>query len=287
MDRSVTVRYFTIEPVVGAAGFVDAIEAAHNLGATPHLREKTVRTVSRVRLETRSRVRGLLFGEVVRVQTENIPPEAQQAGLVPLTIGGLGHSVAFCYDEESSVIAIQFDPRGVSLGLLLDYLSIVNDGRGFVYNPVINDDAWDRYNRGNPKTLTLSIASPQQLDGLAGASGSVLEASKRLAEITHAPIVTITVTMGHARGGLFKRSVDQIVRAFSSEEQGDAVRGLSVKSKVDGMPSDEIDFLKDLARDRDILELPSDDHDQHLRERWNFIERSFVARLPALREMYG
>lgn len=287
MDRSVTVRYFRIEVAHGARTFSQAVDAAFGLGASPHLRERTVRTVARVRLETRTRRRNLLLGEVVRVQTENIPPEAQQGGLVPLAIGGLGHSVAFCFDEQSSVIAVQFDPRGVSLGLMLDYLAVVSPGAGFIYKPIVNDDAWERYNRGEPRTLTLSIAAPQQIERLDGIPGSVLSVSKRLAEITQAPIVTVQVAMGHSKGSLFKDAVDQIIQRFSSEGEESGVRDLSVRSKADGLPADEIDFLRDLARDQETLELSSDDHDTNLQTRWSFIERSFAPRLDTLREMYG
>lgn len=287
MDRSVTVRYFQIEAANEAQNFPDAVDAAYGLGRSPHQRERTVRTVARVRLESVSRRRGLLFGVVVRVQTDNIPPEARQAGLVPLSIGGLGHSVAFCFDERSSVLAIQFDPRGVSLGLFLDYLAMTSGNGGFVYLPIINDDAWERYNRGQPRSLTLSIAAPQQLGALDGVAGGVLAASKRLAEITNAPIVTIEVSMGHAKGGLLKNAVDRVVQAFSSEESEADVRSLVVKTKSEGVPTDEIDFIKDLARDRDVLDLPSDDHEKNLRVRYAFLERSFLSRIENLREMYA
>lgn len=287
MDRSVTIRYFQIESIGRTQAFDNAVDAAHRLGDSPHHRERALGAGVQIRLEARSRRRGLLFGEVVRVQTENIPPEAQQAGLVPLTIGGLGHSVAFCYDQQSRVIAIQFDPRGVSLGRLLDYLALVGGGGRYSYAPILNEDAWERYNRGQPRTLTLSIAAPQHLANLEGPSGSVLAASRRLAEVTHAPIVTIQVSMGHNRGGLFKAAVDQVIRSFSSEEIEGGVRGLSVKTKEEGQPTDEIDFLKDLARDQETLDLPSNNHAEHLQRRYAFLERSFQPRLPILREMYA
>lgn len=287
MDRSVTVRYFKIEEIGRTPPFDQAVDAAFNLGASPYQRQRVLGPGIQIRLENRERRRGLLFGEVVRVQTENIPPEAQQAGLVPLAIGGLGHSVAFGYDQQSSIMAIQFDPRGVSIGRLLDYLSNVVGAGKYSYSPIINEDAWERYNRGAPRTLTLSVAAPRQLRNLEGNAGGVLSASRRLAEITNAPIVTIEVSMGHARGSLLKGAVDQVVRAFTSEGAEGGVRGLSVKTKEEGQPTEEIDFLKDLARDQDILDLPVDNPVDHLRMRYAFIERSFRARLDGLRELYA
>lgn len=151
----------------------------------------------------------------------------------------------------------------------------------------MNEDAWERYDRGEPTKLTLSIAAPQNLENLPGVAGSVLGASKRLAEITEAPVVTLQVSMGRARGSLSKQAVDAVLRAFTTEEQEENVRSLSVKSRVEGLPSDEIDFIKDLARDQAVLDLPSDNHDGHLQIRYAFIERSFEARLAYLRERYG
>ena len=93
--------------------------------------------------------------------------------------------------------------------------------------------------------------------------------------------------MGHTRGSLLKSAVDQIVRAFTSEEVEDGVRGLSVKSKEGELPTDEIDFIKDLARDQDTLDLSSDDHDRNLQMRYAFLECSFLPRLDALRALYA
>jgi len=287
LDRSVTIRYFKIDPVGQTQSFPNAVELAHQLGHSPEHRERTIGPDVVVRLENRLMSRGLLFGEVVRVQKENIPPEAQSAGLVPLQIGGLGHSVAFAFDEQSGIIAIQFDARGVSLGRLLDYLTNVGGGGNYIYNPIVNEDAWERYNRGQPRNLTFSVAAPQNLQNIPGLPGGVLAASRHLAEITHAPIVTVEVSMGSFKGSLFKNAVDQIVRSFSSEDHQGDVRSLTVRTKEEGHPADEIDFIKDLARDREVLDLPPADPAGHIQRRYAFIERAFGARLGVLREMYG
>lgn len=288
MDRSVTVRYFKLESIGRRApSFIDAIDAAMRLGRSPHEREREVGVGVTIRLERRNRRRGLLLGEVVRVQRENIPPEAQQGGLVPLGVGGLGHSVAFAFDEQTNIIAIQFDPRGVSLGRFLDYLSSTQAGARFRYDAILNEDAWERYNAGQPRSLKISLAAPENLEPVEGPAGDVIAASRRLSEIAHAPVITVEVSVGHRRDHLAKRFVDRVLRTFMADEAADSVRTLTVKTKEEGLPTDKIDFLNDLSRDQEVLDLPSDNHDENVSRRLRFIERSFEARLPGMRELYG
>jgi hypothetical protein len=228
-----------------------------------------------------------VLGEVVRVQRENIPPEVRDAGLVPLAVGGLGHSVGFAFDEQSSIMAIQFDPRGVSLGRFLDYLTHALAGARFRYDAILNEDAWERYNEGAPRSLKVSLAAPQNLAPIEGPAGDVLAASRRLAEISHAPVITVEVSVGRRQENLAKRFVDSVIRALTAEDAADNVRKLTVKTKEEGEPSDTIDFLNDLSRDQEVLDLPSNDHEENIRRRLRFIERSFSERLPGMRELYG
>lgn len=290
MDQQVTIRYFTVESV-GAHGiaFEAALQAAMDLGEIPHERERDVTNGVTVRLEALERRQGLYIGEVVRVQRENIPPEAQDHALIPLTIGGLGHSVAFAYDPQSTVLAIQFDTRGVSVSRFMSYLAAVSPGARYHYEAVVNEDAWDRYNRGEPRSLTVAIANPQNLPNVEGEVSSVIQSSKRLAEIAHAPVITISVSMGHIRRrNLLRGFVDNVIRTFTEGDAADAdVQKLRVKSKQPDLPSDEIDFINDLSRDQETLELPSNDHAVNIERRLAFVLRSFRPRLAGLREMYG
>ena len=268
---------------------MQAVQRALALGASPEDRERVISPGVTIRLERTLQQNGLLTGEVVRVQTENIPPEARSHGLVPLGIGGLGHSVVFAYDEVSRVIAIQFDPRGVSLGRFLEYLSVVNQRTSFSYETIVNNDAWERYNRGEPRSLMFSIASPENLPRVEGQVGSVMETTRRLAEIANAAVVTVEVSMGRSQAhNLSKRMVDAIIRSITGGALADSdVRKLSVKSKVEGLQTDEIDFIRDFAKDQDTLDLPSDDHDENAARRTRFIVRSFQDRLDDIRDMYA
>jgi hypothetical protein len=269
--------------------FEDAAQAAFDVGAAPNQRERTIGPGITIRLERVARRDGLVVGEVVRVQRENIPPEARAHGLVPLGIGGLGHSVGFAYDPQSKIIAIQFDVRGVSLGRFLDYLYAVSPGSRFSYETVVNEDAWERYNRGQPRTLTLSIAAPENLPRIEGDVGSIIESSQRLAEISNAPIVTIEVSMGHVRHrNLTKRFVDRVIHTFTAGAAADAdVRALSVRTKQEGMPIDTIDFVRDFMRDQETLDLPSDNHDENINRRLRYVQRVFRPRLATLRDLYA
>lgn len=289
MDSRVTVRYFKLTNVARQpVRFETAIFEALGLGASPSDRQRQLALGVTLRLEGAYRRNGLVVGEVVRVQTENIPPEAQPAGLVPLGIGGLGHSIGFAYDRVSGVIAIQFDPRGVSLGRFLDYLRNVQHRADYSYSAVVSNDAWERYNRGQPRTLTVTIAAPENLDNVPGPANSVIQASKRLADISEAPVITIDVSMGHTRRRNLSRDfVSGVLDALTGDGAADSIRSLKVKSKQEGLPSDEIDFVNDFARDQETLELPAGDHDENIARRLRYIQRCLINRLPDLRALYG
>jgi hypothetical protein len=70
----------------------------------------------RVRIERLAPDGSFRDGDIVRRQSSNLPPEANDAGLIPLPVsqgGGLGHCVAFRYSPALKVLAIQFDTRAV------------------------------------------------------------------------------------------------------------------------------------------------------------------------------
>jgi len=288
VDRSVTVRYFQLTAIGEAeVPFEDAIEQANRLGNRPSDRAKRIPHGAVIRLERKRMNAGLLTGEVVREQRENIPPEATDDALVPLGVRGLGHSVAFVYDSVSRVIAIQFDPRGVSLGRFLDYLTAVNRNARYRFEAVVSDDAWARYNRGDPRSITFKIASPENLDVAAG-GGSALSISKRLAEISDGASITVQISMGTVQQRNLRRDfVDSTIRLLTGDGAADRVKSLKVKSKPEGQPTDEIDFVKDFARDHDELELPSDNHAENYRRRAAFVMRSFKARIDEIRDGYA
>jgi hypothetical protein len=186
-------------------------------------------------------------------------------------------------------MAIQFDVRGVSLGRFLDYLYAINAGSRFSYETVVNEDAWQRYNRGQPRKLTLSIAAPQNLPRVEGDVGSIIESSKRLSDISNAPIVTIEVSMGQVKQrNLRKQLIDRVIRTFTTGAGADAdVRALTVKTKQEGLPTDTIDFVRDFMRDQETLDLPSNNHDENIARRLRYLQRVFRPRLDGLRVLYG
>lgn len=288
MDRNVTVRYFQLTPIgEDEVNFEEAVNQAYQLGARPRDRVRRIAQGAHLRLERKRMNNGLLTGEVVREQRENIPPEAGDDALIPLGIQGLGHSVAFAYDPQSRVIAIQFDPRGVSLGRFVDYLTAVNGNARYRYETVVNDDAWERYNRGDPRSISFKIASPDNLDVVAG-EGSILSISKRLADISDGASVTVQISMGNLRQRNLRRDfVDGAINLLTGDAVGERVKSLRVKSKREGMPTDEIDFVQDFARDHEELDLPNDDHAENYRRRAAFVMRSFQARLNGIRDVYG
>lgn len=289
MDRTVTVRFFKVTKTHPAGPtFERALRDTFGLGGQAHERERQAHGRT-LRLERLTDTRGFLAGEIVRKQTENIPPEASNAGLSPLAMqegGGLGHCVAFRYDPRLEVIAIQFDNRGVSINLFLSYLKVVSPAADFMAEPLVRRDAWERYNRGLPRKIEMTIASPENLPAVEGQVGSVISSVKNLSEQSDGPVVTVSISMGQARGTLSKRMVDGVLQFFTrgAGAQED-VRKLRVRTSTEeGV--DDVSFISEFIRKSDVLDIP-DAPDQNYASRRKFVSDAFDEFYDDIRDIYG
>jgi hypothetical protein len=227
MDNRITVRFFRVSRTHDAAPhFADALEAAMQSGNTPKARERDIGPNVIVRIERFSRDGTFIDGEIVRRQMINFPPEANDAGLVrpPLSEGGgIGHCVAFRYNIGLRVIGIQFDNRAVSVGRLLAYLKAGDATADYSAAPLVRKDAWDRYNRGEPRRFRLKVANPQLLHAVEGEVYDVKESSSRLSEMFGGPVITLEVSMGQTRkGSLTREKVTKLIEYLTGDAGKDA-----------------------------------------------------------------
>ena len=281
MDSNITCRFFKIEAEFDTVPpFEEACLAAFELGDDPEHRQKLVGGAT-VRMERFGKDANFFRGEAVRVQTENIPPEASPKGLTPLAVGGLGHAIAFRYHPGLKVIAIQFDNRAVSLGRLLNYLRVVDGSHLYKMSPLVTEDAWDRYDDGKPRKFLIQIAAPANLEQVEGEVGVLTDGARQLGEIADAPMITIEVSMGQRRKGFLDS--DFVTGALNYFTKGagkdEDIRKLSATvGFLDDSGSEAIDFLNEKLVCKDVLELPKNDADAHYQRR-----DSFLKNLPILR----
>ncbi len=187
---TVTVRFFKIEKVHHSAPDLEVVlQNAHASGEKASEREKDIFGHT-LRLERLTQDNTFYDGEIVRKQTGDIPPEANDVGLQRLSVsagGGIGHCIAFRYSSALKSLAIQFDNRAVSVNRLLAYLRAFDPTYDYRAEAIVGKDAWAKYNRGLPTKLTLTIAQPQNLEAVEGNVGSVIDSTRTLSEIYDGP----------------------------------------------------------------------------------------------------
>lgn len=287
---NVTVRFFKIEKVHGSAPDLEvALQNAYSSGGKACEREKSV-VGHTLRLERLAQDNTFYDGEIVRKQTGDIPPEANDNGLQKLAVsegGGIGHCIAFRYSVALQAIAIQFDNRAVSINRLLAYLREFDPSYDYRAEAMVRRDAWEKYNRGLPTKFTLTVAQPQNLEAVEGDVGSVIESTRTLAEIADGPVITVEIKMGRRKGSLAKGAIDGVLKYFTSGKGAtEDVRALSVTSANEDS-SEAINFLNDLLRESRNVEVPEGDPDAHYKKRCSWITTCFSIHFDYIKEVYG
>lgn len=286
----VTVRFFKIEKNHGSAPDLDAaLKNAFSSGGKASVREKGVNGDT-LRLERLAKDNSFYDGEIVRKQTGDMPPEANDEGLTKLSVsegGGIGHCIAFRYSIALQTLAIQFDNRAVSVNKFLSYLQQFDPSYDYRAEPIIRQDAWATYNRGLPTKFVLEVAQPQNLEAVEGDVDSVISSARTLAEFADSPLIYIEVRMGHRKGSLAKSAVDGLLKHFTSGPGGtEDVRKLSAtSSNEDG--SEDVNFLNDLLKERRDVEVPEGDPDGHYAKRQSWLATCFNMHFTYINKVFG
>jgi hypothetical protein len=147
-----------------------------------HAREKNVNAGFPIpiiiRLESLALQNNFYSGELIRKQVSNIPPEANDSGLTPISLsegGGLGLSSAFRYHRPTRVLLIQANTQAVSQTRLNLYLKHVDQNAEYTFDPIPREDAWTWFNSGAPRRLLMRgccsgclLCSPPGLSSIFG-----------------------------------------------------------------------------------------------------------------------
>jgi hypothetical protein len=300
MDNSVTLKFLRVTNAYGhGIAFPAALDTAMALGDL-HARERDINVGFAdpiiIRLERLGAQNDFIFGELIRKQVSNIPPEANDDGLSPIELsdgGGLGISSAFRYHRPTRVLLIQANNQAVSAGRLNLYLKAVDANAEYTIDPVARADAWERFNTGLPRRLVIKIASPERIgtlenNVLGGESGTIGEGIASIGEALRGAVITIDVSMGQRKGSLFKGATERVLRKFRALGNAGTldVKMLSASIKDDD-GTDLIDFLDEHLVVRDRLDLPDGNPEENYNRRAAFLEATFNAQLAYLHGLYG
>lgn len=297
MDNTVTAKYFKVSADGnGAPDFLEFLREIAGLELAE--RETDIAWEGQaaliIRLESlANKQQGFYVGELIRKQTENIPPEANDEGLVPIELsdgGGLAYSSAFSFHKPTSTLLIQANPVAVSHTRFRTYLSDRDSNAEYCFEPIVKPNAWERFNEGASRKLAMRIANPEHLPANFNADAQTVGgAAASIAEALGGPYITIEVSMGTKKGSLTVNAMRRVIQAFQGAHKNNQldVRMLNAHVKPDEEPKDVIDFLDEFLIFRENFDLPSDAPTRNLQIRANALLADHRTNLAYLTEIYG
>lgn len=199
-----------------------------------------------------------VVGEFTRCQSTNLPAELDGSNRKALAAKKLGHSIVFRFNHKIGALGIQYDPRVMSPGRVLDYISSFNPKAIYSMLPRIDNTAWQKFNGGQTRKLQIRISNPADLSLLEGPAKAAAESFKSMAEAYGAPSVTIEISMGH-KTGFLSSAVTGLAKKFASlGSSGAYVDKMTAKTIVNDI-SEDIDLIEDRVVLKDTLSI--DDRD--------------------------
>lgn len=285
MDSRVSVRFFRIsQPPRGVAQFGEILERIVGNGG-PADRERNIGGDVVVRLENCVPDGAAIEGDFCRVQRVNIPPQAGAEGLAPIQLdrgNGIGHMAAFYYHIPTRVIALQTNVQSVSPNRISQYLSTLDPAQMFHLQPVLTEDAIDRFRAGRPRSFTVKFAGIDNLDLLDDGNVAVARGAKMVADAYDGLEVEIKVSVGRRRDHwLAQGPLAQIVARFSGDP---SVSKLEAKMEGDQR---KLDLLHEQLQSSVELRLPENDPGRHYVTRRDYLRQSFRDAWPTLQRQFG
>lgn len=196
--------------------------------------------------------------------------------------------MAFRYHKRMRVLLAEKNRIGMTVSRFLRYLKRNDPLARYIAPPTANQDAWERFGRKTISRFSVglsAIADPADVGGVAGAVGRT---SKILHDMTHAPTVHIAMYSGGAEDGLEKGAIRRAIETFLGGDPNYEVTALSVSGEDDDdRGSKAIDFLDDVLREREQIDLTDMDSDASYEERIRFLRDCFERHLDYLERYYG
>ena len=220
---------------------------------------------------------GIIKGEMIKIQADNLPAEVFPDRLEELQVEEPGYGMAFVYDEQLSVVAVQFDNRVVSMSKFNGYLNSMDIRNGFHFRVIPGPDSWNTFMNGEIKKFKIKVALPQNLN--VGVDDPMGESISALANAYESPFVTIEIGVGRRKRTISESIVDTASRFINT------VPVESMRAKVADM-AEEIDLLEEMLRDKGDIVIPSEPNESY-GMRSQFIEVNLNLRRPYIAGIYG
>ncbi|HLO75350.1 MAG TPA: hypothetical protein VK196_02700 [Magnetospirillum sp.] len=288
MDRNVRVRFFTVHQVRdNGVNFSDALR---RIDAIPELADRELEVEPEVilRMERMEERRGLISGEFVRRQTENLPPRASEGEpLAQLGVDSIGHCTAFAYDPALSVIALQMARNGVTPIRVMVYVAQLLHIGGYQSQPIPTAEGWDKLQRGSLRALVVRVANPANLHAVNQRQRSVKEGLAAMKTAAGTTYVEAAFSMGRGQPDITERG-HGLLRWFFGEQgrgRGDISKLKAHVAPDDGGSAEWLNLLDYHMGGNAVLDLPQDDPNANYRERVRYVRRVFADHRDELQRM--
>jgi hypothetical protein len=172
VDRNVAVRFYTIEtqtnPPQSLRSALQRIAGLDLLNREAEVEDGIV-----VRLEHADFPANGVRGEIIRRQTSNLPPKALPGKPIEnLGVEAIGHSTAFLYDANLSILAFEQARNGITAMRFALYVGHFLNASKYDILPIPSKEMWDTLRTGRVRAMSVRCAAPQSLEAADDESGS-------------------------------------------------------------------------------------------------------------------
>jgi hypothetical protein len=288
VDRTVTVRFYTVGTNTGAPSLRRALQ---DIAARSLLdREDEVEDGVVVRLERAEFPTNLARGELIRRQISNLPPKALAGKPIEnLGVEAIGHSTAFLYDAELSILAFEQARNGITATRFALYIDRFLDRGRYDIFPIPTKEMWDTLQTGRVRGMTVRCATPQSLQAADDVSDSVRHGLIALQHATETHFVEATLRMKRGDPDVQRDRALHWFWWFRREHEYG--RGAISNVYVDIIPEGEtqtahLNLLRGQIGGQRRLNLPEDDPEASYKIRANFLAEVFETHRSELEERY-
>tara|TARA_B100000678_G_scaffold267492_1_gene253077 strand:+ start:369 stop:1223 length:855 start_codon:yes stop_codon:yes gene_type:complete len=282
MDKDITVRFYELRwPEDGPAGVADAFR---DLAALPRRdRERAVNDEIVLRLDDFDEGDGLIWGDIVRVQSDNLPSHVQDDSSDPLPVDRIGHHAAFVFEPETRFLALQFDIK-IAVNRFCTYASEFC-GTGIGHMPVFRPNTLERFEAETPTSFTVGVSGVRNFAGIGADKTDLEDQLEEWANFFGGMNIEIKVSTRSDQGGLDKETVlRKLHRFLVLRERIEGVR----KIKANTIESDKaFNFVNDLLVEYDTLALLPNDPEYNRQRRLDFVRECYDEHRPYLRRIAG
>ena len=283
MDRQVTAWFYEVTELDGGESLETVLRRIHAIEVHAE-KEREVGEGIGLRLEVLEEDGDLMVGDLTRIQSQNLPGQVTEDGTEPLPFDHLGHYVAFCYDKRANAIAIQFN-ASARAGRVLNYFSMFSERSQYSHLPIVSAASIEKFGRENVKSFSVAVSRIRDFSNAQVEKDDFETALENMANLHDAPAVSVKVSTRLNGDQMNTESVvARIRRLLRIREDTNAVRSIKAETFEE---EDAYNFIKQLIKERDILDLPNNDPNAGRLVRMNFLKQSYEKHKQHIRQSLG